>query len=91
MKKYGKIQTDGRIMLMPNPYRVVIANPTDAQKEMIAAVDDWLEMVYTDEPSYDPDTQYVIDYWTEEDGKAVQHWEVHDYPTEGESEEVYDS
>ncbi len=67
--------------MMPNPFHVTVANPTDEQKAQLASMFGWLEMVYTDAPQHDPATQYVTDYWVEEGGKAVQHWEVHDKPT----------
>lgn len=77
---YCKINTQSQPEMMPNPFRVTVANPTDAQKAQLAEMFGWLEMVYTDQPEYDPETQYVTDYWMEEEGKAVQHWEVHDRP-----------
>lgn len=78
---YCKINTSNRPEIMPNPFRVVVSNPTEAQKAQLAEMFGWLEMVYTDSPEYDPETQYVTDYWEEEDGKAVQKWEVHEKPT----------
>lgn len=77
---YCKITSQKKPQMMPNPYHLTIANPTESQKKTIANMDGWLEMVYTDQPEYDPDTQYVTDYWVEESGKAVQHWEIHDIP-----------
>lgn len=67
--------------MMPNPFRVIVANPTEEQKAQLAAMFGWLEMVYTDAPEYDPDTQYVTSYWQKEGGKAVQKWEIHELPT----------
>lgn len=80
MANYCKITTDKRAMTMPNPYHLSVANPTEEQKVVIANFDNWLEMVNTPQPEYDLETQYVTDYWEEEEGKAVQHWEVHDKP-----------
>ena len=80
MKEYGKIRTDGQIERQTNPVRITIGNPSEEQKELCAQLLSQLEMVCTDEPEYDPETQYVTDYWEEEDGKAVQHWEVHERP-----------
>lgn len=77
---YCKITTDNQAQMMPNPFHVVVANPTDEQKAQLSFMFGWLEMVYTDQPEYDPETQYVTDYWMEEDGKAVQKWEVHENP-----------
>lgn len=77
---YGKITSDGRIQRQPNPVFVTISNPNDGLKRIMADLRGELEMVYTDQPQYDPETQYVTDYWQEEDGNAVQHWEIHDKP-----------
>lgn len=78
---YCKITTTGAAQRMPNPLRVTIANPTEAQKAAIAPVLGYLPMQYTDPPEYDPETQYLEEHWEEHDGKAVQVWEVKDYPT----------
>lgn len=77
---YCKITSDKKAHMMPNPYHLSVANPTDEQKKVIADFDNWLEMVYTPQPEYDHETQFVTDYWEEENGKAVQKWEVHDNP-----------
>ena len=79
---YCKITTERKAQRMPNPVTLTIANPSEEQKEAVAQLGGWLAMVYTDAPAYDPETQYVTDYWEEEDGQAVQHWEVHDKPVE---------
>ncbi len=79
---YCKITTEGQAMVMPNPYRMTIANPNDAKKALIAQLDNWLEMMYTELPAYDPETQYVTDCWVEENGRAVQHWVVHSIESE---------
>ena len=83
---YCKITTAKQAHMMPNPVHITIANPTEAQKALVAELDGWLPMVYTEAPAYDPDTQYATDYWEEEDGKAVQRWEIHDKPPEPEPE-----
>lgn len=85
---YCKIKTDRQPMMMPNPFRAVISNPDERQKAQLAAVFGWLEMVYTDEPEYDPETQYTEDHWEEVDGKAVQVWEVKDKEPEEPHEEA---
>ena len=77
---YCKITSDKQAQMMPNPFKVVVANPDDEQKAQLAAMFGWLKMVYTDQPEYDPETEYVTDYWEEENGKAVQHWDVHEKP-----------
>ena len=77
---YCKITTTKQAHMMPNPVHIAIANPTENQKALVAELGGWLEMVYTEAPEYDPDTQYVTDYWEEQDGEAVQKWEIHDKP-----------
>ena len=79
---YCKIKENQQPEMMPNPFRVFVANPTDAQKAQLADMFGWLEMVYTDMPEYDPETQYVVVRWEEQSGKAVQVWEVRDIPVE---------
>ena len=78
---YCKINAKKQAQQMPNPFAATIANPNETQKATLAELFGWLEMVYTEQPAYDPETQYVTDYWEAEDGKAVQHWAVHDKPT----------
>ena len=80
MKNWGTIRPDGQIERQTNPIRITIGNPTEEQKELCAQLLGQLEIVDTPEPQYDPETQYVTDYWEEEDGKAVQKWEVHEKP-----------
>ena len=80
MKEYCKITPDGQAKDFKNPFVMNIANPTQEQKDTLAPMFGYLEKVYTDPPQYDPETQYVTDSWEEEDGKAVQHWEVHEKP-----------
>lgn len=77
---YCKITTDKQAQMMPNPFAATIANPNETQKEKLAELFGWLPMVYTDAPEYDPETQYVTSYWQEQDGKAVQQWEIHELP-----------
>jgi len=78
---YCKITTTKSAQIMPNPYHLTVANPTDATKAVIAGLDNWLPMTYTEQPTYDPETQYLTEYWENENGTAVQHWEIHDLPT----------
>jgi len=86
-KEYAKIKTDGQLQSFPNPYRVTVSNPSDTVRDTLAGLFNWLEVIRTPQPEYDPETQYVTDYWEEENGKAVQHWEVHDNPPEPENAE----
>lgn len=78
---YCKITTTGQAQRMPNPLKVTIANPTEEQKATLAPMLGYLPMRYTPEPEYDPDTQYTECHWEEQDGWAVQIWEVKDKPT----------
>ena len=78
---YCKINTSNQPEMMPNPFRAIVANPTEEQKVQLAAMFGWLEMVYTDAPEYDPETQYAVDHWEEIDGQAVQVWEIKELPT----------
>lgn len=78
---YCKIKTDAQPQMMPNPFRVVVSNPDEAIKAQLAEMFGWLPMQYTEQPEYDPDIQYVVSHWEEENGKAVQVWEVKDKPT----------
>ena len=77
---YCKINTQNQPQMMPNPFRVTVANPTEEQKSQLADMFGWLEMVYTDAPEYDPETQYITHKWEEKNGKAVQVWTLYDIP-----------
>ena len=77
---YCKITTDKQAQQMQNPFHATIANPNEEQKAALAELFGWLPMVYTDAPTYDPETQYVVDHWEEQDGKAIQVWEVKELP-----------
>lgn len=81
---YGKIKPNGQIQKQGNPVSVTIANPNEEQKKTMAGLRGELELVYTEQPTYDPETEYLREYWQEEEGKAVQHWEV--IPIEPEEE-----
>lgn len=78
---YCKITESKQAQMMPNPFHVTIVNPNETQKATLAELFGWLEMVYTEPPAYDPATQYVVDHWEEQDGKAVQVLEVKELPT----------
>lgn len=88
---YCKINTYNQPEMMPNPFRVVVSNPTDEQKAVFADMFGWLEMVYTDAPEYDPETQYVTSSWVEVDGMAVQVWEVHNIPEDVSAEDTFNT
>lgn len=75
---YGKIREDGTIQVQGNPVSVTVANPTAAQRKSLANLRGELPLTYTTPPEYDPETQYLTEYWVEENGKAVQNWAIHD-------------
>ncbi len=67
-------------MNMPNPFRVMVANPNEDMKKTLADLFGWLEKVETIPPEYDPETEYLVCHWEEQNGKAVQVWEIHNIP-----------
>lgn len=76
MAEFCKITANGRAMKAPNPLRIVISNPSDERYRY----EGWLEKKYTEQPEYDPETQYVINHWVQDGQYAVQVWTVHDIP-----------
>ena len=80
MKEYGKIREDGSIQKQGNPVVVNIANPNEEQKRMCATLRGELELKYTKQPEYNPETQYLIEYWEQEGEYAVEHYEVKEIP-----------
>ena len=79
MKNYVKIKSDKTLMNMPELYKASwdIRNDEETQ-DFCAKHDNWLIREDTECPEYDPETQYVTFYYEEQNGKAVQVWEVHD-------------
>ena len=78
MAEFCKIKSDGQVQNAPNLLRIVISNPSDERYRY----EGYLEKKYTDQPEYNPETQYVTSYWVKDGGYAVQHWEVHEKETE---------
>lgn len=78
MADFCKITEHGNIMDAPNPLKIIISNPSDERYRY----EGWLEKRYTDAPEYDPETQYVTDYWVQDGQYAVQYWEVHENASE---------
>lgn len=74
--KHAKIKPDKQLQLAPNPLKITVANPSDELYEQFG----WMEVVETNPPEYDHDTQYLTSYYEEENGKAVQKWEKHEKP-----------
>lgn len=81
MADYGKQTATHGCEDMPNPFRVTVANPTEEQKATLAQMFGWLEKVYTPEPSYDPETQYLTHTWEIVNNQLVRTWTVNDNPT----------
>lgn len=80
MTDYGKQTESHGCKDMENPFKIVVANPTEEQKAIFAQMFGYLEKVYTPEPPYDPETQYLTHTWEINDDKLVRMWEVHDKP-----------
>lgn len=79
MKDYVKIKSDGMLMNMPEMYEAHwdIRND-EATQDFCANHDHWLIRENTTPPEYDPETQYLTFYYEEDNGRAVQVWEIHD-------------
>lgn len=73
---YGKITSENKIQQMPSPYSLFVANANENQKRLIAELDNWLEMVYAEQPQYEPSHQRLEESWVEENGKAKQVWTI---------------
>lgn len=77
--KYVKIKTGGTLMEMPELYKASWdLRGDETTQDFCAQHDNWLVREDTPAPEYDPETQYVTHYYEEQNGKAVQVWEVHD-------------
>ena len=76
MAEFCKIRSGGSVMAAPNPLRIVIGNPSDERYRYGGC----LEKLYTEQPEYDTDTQYLTDHWVQDGQYAVQVWTVHDIP-----------
>ena len=77
MAEFCKITEDGQAFPAPNPLKIVISNPSDERYRY----EGWLERKYTEPPEYDPETQYLTEYWVEQTVKgiryATQTWVIH--------------
>ena len=76
MAEFCKIRSDGSTMTAPNPLRIVVSNPSDERYRGGGGGGGR----YTEQPEYDPDTQYLTDHWVQDGQYAVQVWTVHDIP-----------
>lgn len=88
---YGKQTTTHGCENMPNPFRVTVANPDEETKAILAQMFGWMEKVYTDEPQYDPETQYLTQTWEVAEERLVQTWHINDLPTDPTLEDRVDS
>lgn len=79
MKNYVKIKVDGTLQNMPELYKASwdIRNDEETQ-DFCAKHDNWLIKQDTEQPEYDPETQYLAFHYEEQEGYAVQVWEIHD-------------
>ena len=75
---YAKIKSNGQLQTAPNPLRIVVSNPTDAQYREWG----WLPVVHTEPPIYDPETQYIIYHYIEDENTIRQVWEVLEFSDE---------
>ena len=80
MKNYVKIKSDGRsLQTMPQTYNAHWDLRNDeATQDFCANHDHWLIKRDTEPPTFDPETQYLTFSYEEQDGYAVQVWEIHD-------------
>lgn len=74
---YVKIKTDNQLMEMPMRYKASwdLRND-DVTQAFVANHDLWLIKQDTQCPEYDPETHYAISWYEEENGYAVQKWEI---------------
>ena len=84
MKDYVKIKEDQTLMNMPEMYIAHwdIRNDETTQ-DFCANHDHWLIRRDTEQPEYDPETQYLTFYYEEQEGYAVQIWDIHDIEVDG--------
>ena len=75
---YAKIKSNGQLQTAPNPLRIVISNPTDAQYRERG----WLPVAHTEPPEYNPDTQYAVSHYEMDGNKIVQKWEIREIEAE---------
>ena len=71
---YAKLKSDGQIQKSPNPLRLTIANPSDERLEY----EGYHRVIESEQPSYDPDTQYITARYEMDGNNIIQIWEVHD-------------
>ena len=88
MKDYVKIKADRTLLEMPDLYKASWDVRNDeATRDFCANHDNWLIRKDTEQPEYDPETQYVTFYYEEQEEYAVQVWEIHEKEIPEEVEE----
>lgn len=75
---YAKLKTDGQIQAAPKVLRIVISNPSDERLEY----EGYKKVIETEPPVYDPETQYIIYNYIEEENTIRQVWEVLEFSDE---------
>lgn len=80
---YAKLKSDGQIQVAPKVLRIVISNPTPERLKY----EGYKEVIETDPPEYDPETQRIESHYVMSGDNILQVWEVVDLPVE-EVEEV---
>ena len=75
---YGKL-VNNRFQTAPKVLKLTISNPTNEQYEDFG----YKELFVDDEPEYNPETQYLTEYYEEQTDKIIKHWQINDIPQEG--------
>ena len=75
---YAKLKTDGQIQAAPKVLRIVISNPSDERLEY----EGYKKVIETEPPIYDPETQYIIYHYIEDENTIRQVWEVLEFSDE---------
>lgn len=79
---YAKLKSNGQLQSAPNPLKVTISNPSDAQYEMFG----WHKVIPAIPPAYDVDTQYIECHYEMSGADIIQVWEIHDIEQVGNNE-----
>lgn len=75
---YAKLKSDGQIQVAPKVLRIVVSNPTPERLKY----EGYKEVIETDPPEYDPETQRIESHYMEDGENILQVWEVIELPVE---------
>ena len=75
---YAKLKSNGQIQVAPKVLRIVVSNPTDERLEY----EGYKKVIETEQPEYDPETQYIESHYVEYGNTILQVWEVVDMPAD---------